>query len=164
MAQNVSKSCSLRYQKTCKNRCFRCFSPSLAHTSAARKCSIPTSFWRNFVAKWPVWLPIRAATRVNCRILWKPFADSAQQNGRDCHATSPILLIEMVHITCQSSPYSEPTSPIFSRSLFRVPRALFVGEVRVVFVINIELKNWNDLCKSVWICERIKTFLCETKT
>ena len=106
MAQNVSKSCSLRYQKTCKNRCCRCFSPSLAHTSAARKCSIPTSFGRNFVAKWPVWLPIRAATRVSCRILWKPFAETAQQNGRDCHATSPILLIEMVHIPSQPRPFS----------------------------------------------------------
>ena len=74
------------------------------------------------------------------------------------------LSCNLAHITCHSSPYSEPTSPIFSRSLFRVPRALLVGEVRVVFVINIELKNWNDLCKSVWICERIKTFLCETKT
>ena len=60
---------------------------------------------------------------------------------RDSTTKRARLSCNLAHITCQSSPYSEPTSPIFSRSLFRVPRALIVGEVRVVIVINIELKN-----------------------
>ena len=51
------------------------------------------------------------------------------------------LSCNLAHITYRNGTYSEPTSPIFSRSLFRVPRALIVGEVRVVIVINIELKN-----------------------
>ena len=60
---------------------------------------------------------------------------------RDGTTKQARLSCNLAHITYRNGTYSEPTSPIFSRSLFRVPRALFVGEVRVVFVINIELKN-----------------------
>lgn len=60
---------------------------------------------------------------------------------RDSTTKRARLSCNLAHITYRNGTYSEPTSPIFSRSLFRVPRALIVGEVRVVFVINIELKN-----------------------
>lgn len=78
-------------------------------------------------------------------------ADSAGNKGqlsniveaicRDSTTKRARLSCNLAHITYRNGTYSEPTSPIFSRSLFRVPRALFVGEVRIVFVINIELKN-----------------------
>jgi len=60
---------------------------------------------------------------------------------RDSTTKRARLSCNLAHITYRNGTYSEPTSPIFSRSLFRVPRALIVGEVRVVIVINIELKN-----------------------
>ena len=46
-AQNVSKSCSHRPQKTCTNPSFRCCSLSLAHTSARRNFNILTTVGRS---------------------------------------------------------------------------------------------------------------------
>lgn len=46
--QNVAKFCSQRPQKTCFDPWFRCFSLSLAHTSAFRNISNPTSLGRSF--------------------------------------------------------------------------------------------------------------------
>ena len=41
---------SQRPQKTCTNPSFRCFSPLLAHTSAAQNFSIPTAVGRKHAA------------------------------------------------------------------------------------------------------------------
>ncbi len=72
-AQNSANCSSHRPQKTCTNPSFRCFSPYLAHTSAVRNFSIPTSAGRNFAVKWPISWPKVGVIRVNCHNLWKPF-------------------------------------------------------------------------------------------
>ena len=73
-AQNVSNYCSHRSQKAYKNPWFRCFSPFLAHTSAAQNFSIPTAVGRNFAVKWPILWPKVVVTRVKCHYWLRLFS------------------------------------------------------------------------------------------
>ena len=72
--QNVSKFYSQRPQKTCSDPWFRCFSLSLAHTSAFRNISNPTSLGRSFSFQMTHLKADSGCNKANCPILWKQFA------------------------------------------------------------------------------------------
>ena len=79
--QNVSNYCSHRSQKAYKNPWFRCFSPFLAHTSAAQNFSIPTAVGRNFAVKWPILWPKVVVTRVKCHYWLRLFSSPPKLGG-----------------------------------------------------------------------------------
>ena len=81
--QNVSNYCSHRSQKAYKNPWFRCFSPFLAHTSAAQNFSIPTAVGRNFAVKWPILWPKVVVTRVKCHYWLRLFSSPPALGGEE---------------------------------------------------------------------------------
>ena len=77
----VPMHCSHRSQKAYKNPWFRCFSPFLAHTSAAQNFSIPTAVGRNFAVKWPILWPKVVVTRVKCHYWLRLFSSPPKLGG-----------------------------------------------------------------------------------